>query len=284
MPARPKDQDSIAAFAEELKAWRAARGWTQGDLAAQVNYSESLIALVETCRAVPSMDLGRALDRLFATPGYAPAKDGSPEKPGTFMRIAVRIRKLSFPASFRLFSDAEEEATALYIFEHGLFPGLFQTEQYARTLVSMHPGVTEEQAAERLTARMSRQAIITRDNPPRVWVLLYELVLRNQVNSPQAMYDQIMRLVAVSRLPNVTVQVLPAGMHVAMQGSFHIAEVDGVSTATFIADAADGHTTQDPATLVHLSERFRYLQIEALTPSASREFMEKVASDTWSQA
>src|SRR5438034_9050304 len=128
MAARPKDQDAISAFAEELKAWRAARGWTQGELAAKVNYSESLIALVETCRSAATMDLGRALDREFGTPGYAPATSGKPEAPGTFMRLAARIRKLSFPVSFRPFTEAEEEATALYIFEHALFPGLFQTK------------------------------------------------------------------------------------------------------------------------------------------------------------
>lgn len=200
------------------------------------------------------------------------------------MRLATRIRKLSFPVAFRPFTEAEEEATALYVFEHGLFPGLFQTEEYARTLVNMHPGVTIEQATERLAARLSRQAVVTRTNPPRVWVLLYEPVLRNQVDSPQTMYSQIVRMLAASRLPNVTVQVLPAGLHVALQGSFHIAEVDGVSTATFIADATDGRTTQDPATLNGLSERFRYLQIEAMTPSASRAFMEKVAKEQWSEA
>jgi transcriptional regulator with XRE-family HTH domain len=156
MAARPKDQDAISAFAEELKAWRAARGWTQGELAAKVNYSESLIALVETCRSAATMDLGRALDRVFATPGYAPATGGKAEAPGTFMRLAARIRKLSFPASFRPFTGFEEEATALYIFEHALFPGLFQVEEYARTLVGMHPGVTIEQAAARLMARLSR--------------------------------------------------------------------------------------------------------------------------------
>jgi transcriptional regulator with XRE-family HTH domain len=50
MPAKPKDQDAMAAFADELKAWRAARGWTQGQLAAQTNYSEQMIAQVETSR------------------------------------------------------------------------------------------------------------------------------------------------------------------------------------------------------------------------------------------
>ena len=89
MAARPKDGDAISAFAEDLKAWRAARGWTQGELAAKVNYSESLIALVETCRSAATMDLGRALDRVLGTPGYAPAADGTLETPGTFMRLAT---------------------------------------------------------------------------------------------------------------------------------------------------------------------------------------------------
>lgn len=283
MPARPKDQDSIAAFAEELKAWRAARGWTQGDLAAQVNYSESLIALVETCRAVPSMDLGRALDRLFATPGYAPANDRSPEKPGTFMRIAVRIRKLSFPVAFRPFTGYEEEATALYVFEHALFPGLFQTEDYARAVLATYPNVTSEQVVERLDARLSRQEIVTRENPPRVWALLYEPVFYHLVGSRQTMHRQTMRMVAASRLPNVTIQVLPADVLAGMRGSFHLAEVDGGSTATFIEDATVGRTTQDPATMNGLSEFFRYLQAEAMSPRASREFMEKAAEEQWSQ-
>jgi len=74
-----------------LNAWRAARGWTQGELAAKVNYSESLIALVETCRSAATMELGRGLDRVFSTPGYAPANGDKPETPGTFMRLAVRI-------------------------------------------------------------------------------------------------------------------------------------------------------------------------------------------------
>jgi transcriptional regulator with XRE-family HTH domain len=284
MTARPKDQDAISAFAEELKAWRAARGWTQGELAAKVNYSESLIALVETCRSAATMDLGRALDRVFGTPGYAPATGDKPETPGTFMRLGARIRKLSFPASFRPFTGFEEDATALYIFEHALFPGLFQVEEYARTLVGMHPGVTKEQATARLAARLSRQDILARDNPPRVWVLMYEPVLYNPVDSPQTMYRQVIHMLEASRGSNVTVQILPAGLYVAVQGAFHIAEEGGTSSAVYLEDQTDGRTTQDPATLAQLSERFRYLQTEAMTPSASREFMEKVAKGQWSEA
>jgi len=176
-----KDQDALTAFAEELKAWRAARGWTQGELGA--------------------------------------------------------------------------EAT--------------------------HPNVTEDQVAERLAARISRQGILARSKPPRVWLLLYQPVLCNLVGSPQTMYDQILRVVGASRRPNITVQVLPTGLHAALKGSFHIAENVGVAGAAYMEDVMDGRTTQNPETLNELSERFRYLQIEAMNPSASRDFMEKVAKETW---
>jgi transcriptional regulator with XRE-family HTH domain len=44
MAAVRKDRDALGWFADELKAHRAARGWTQADVAAEINYSESLIA------------------------------------------------------------------------------------------------------------------------------------------------------------------------------------------------------------------------------------------------
>jgi hypothetical protein len=72
-------------------------------------------------------------------------------------------------------------------------------------------------------------------------------------------------------------------LHVALKGDFHIAEVSGTPTAAYTEDATDGRTTQDITTLNGLSERFRYLQTEAMSPSASRDFMEKVAEETWSE-
>jgi hypothetical protein len=64
----------------------------------------------------------------------------------------------------------------------------------------------------------------------------------------------------------------------------HIAEKTAVTSAAYTEDVTDGHTIQDPEILNVLSERFRYLQIEAMTARASREFMEKVAEERWSEA
>jgi len=135
-PAR-KDRDALSPFADELKAHRAARGWTQADVAAKISYSEGLIAQVETCRRPPSKDLAKALDRVFATPGFTEDSPDMPGTPGTFGRLAAKLRNLPFPASFRSFAPYEAEATALHVFEHSLVPGLLQTQAYAGGAV--HP-------------------------------------------------------------------------------------------------------------------------------------------------
>src|SRR5438270_13149269 len=104
MAAGRKDRDALSLFADELKAHRDARGWTQADLAAKITYSDSLIAQVETCRRAPSKDLAKALDKVFATPGFIEETPDSPGTAGTFGRLAAKLRNLPFPASFRSFA------------------------------------------------------------------------------------------------------------------------------------------------------------------------------------
>jgi transcriptional regulator with XRE-family HTH domain len=106
-----KDRDALAWFADELRAHRNAQGWTQADVAAKTSYSESLIAQVETGRKAPTPELARALDRVFATPGFTEDDPGIPSSSGTFGRLVVRLRNLPFPASFRSFAPHEAEAT-----------------------------------------------------------------------------------------------------------------------------------------------------------------------------
>ncbi|HEX5304002.1 MAG TPA: helix-turn-helix transcriptional regulator [Streptosporangiaceae bacterium] len=124
MAAGRKDRDALAWFADELRAHRSSHGWTQADVAAKTSYSESLIAQVETCRKAPTPELARALDRVFATPGFTGDTPGEPDTAGTFGRLVARLRNLPFPASFRSFAPHEAEATALYTFEHSFIPGL----------------------------------------------------------------------------------------------------------------------------------------------------------------
>ena len=135
MAAGRKDRDALAWFAEELRAHRTAHGWTQADLAAKISYSESLIAQVETCRKAATPELARALDRVFATPGFTEDARGVPGIPGTFGGWSPGRVTCRFPRRSGRSRRTRPKATALYTFEHSFIPGLLQTQAYARAVL-----------------------------------------------------------------------------------------------------------------------------------------------------
>ena len=131
-PVRERDTAALSLFADELKAAREQRGWSQADLAEQIPYSLSTISMVE------------ALHR--ARPGTWPCtwtRRSAPRGPSRGWKR--RLRDLPFPASFRPFAAYEAEATALYVFEHSLVPGLLQTPDYARAVLATRPNTAEDE-------------------------------------------------------------------------------------------------------------------------------------------
>jgi transcriptional regulator with XRE-family HTH domain len=286
MAAGRKDRGVLAWFADELRAHRNAHGWTQADVATKTSYSESLIAQVETCRKAATPELAKALDRVFATPGFSEDASGVPGTPGTFGRLVVRLRNLPFPASFRSFAPHEAEATALYIFEHSLIPGLLQTEAYARAILETHPDVTEDLVNDRLAGRLSRQAILERDDPPPpvVCALIDQSALNREIGGPMVMRDQLVHLSAMSRRPNITVQIIPnTGAHPGLLGAFTVADLAGSPGIVNVEDIADGRVTEDAATVSMVALRFHTLRGDALSKRASRDLIEGVIQERWKE-
>ena len=76
---------------------------------------------------------------MFATPGFTESDAGRPRDAGDVRAARGQAPQPAVPASFRSFEPHEAEATALYIFEHSLIPGLLQTEEYARAVLEMFP-------------------------------------------------------------------------------------------------------------------------------------------------
>jgi len=267
-PVRERDTAALSLFADEMKAAREQRAWSQADLADQIPYSLSTISMVEALHRVPTRDLAGHLDKAFDTPG-------------TFTRLEGRLRDLPFPASFRPFAAYETEATALYVFEHTFIPGLLQTEDYARAVLSRHLVTSDDQVAERVKARLARQAVLDRAEPPLLWSVIDESALRRMAGTAEVMRGQLAHLAEMARRPPITVQVLAAGVHIGLQGAFNVAEIAGSGSpgTAYLEDAADGRIIEDAATVGRLSVRFRHLQIEALTPVASVEIIEQIARE-----
>jgi hypothetical protein len=83
---------------------------------------------------------------------------------------------------FRDLVETERTAVSIQTYESYLVPGLLQTEEYARHAVSAtRPMLSEDEIARAVTLRMTRQEILRRDEPPRLWAIIDESVLRREV-------------------------------------------------------------------------------------------------------
>jgi transcriptional regulator with XRE-family HTH domain len=126
----------------------------------------------------------------------------------------------------------EAEAVSISQYQSGVVPGLVQTAEYARVMGQNAVGKYSSDVIDQwVEAKLTRQKLLTRDNPPYLWILLDEGVLRRPVGGEAVMAAQMERLVEVSSLPNVTLQVIPysAGAHPAMEDNFRLLEFQGAS-------------------------------------------------------
>jgi transcriptional regulator with XRE-family HTH domain len=129
------------------------------------------------------------------------------------------------PRWFRTYVDLESAATLIRTYEGQFIPGLLQTDDYMRAVVQGGDlDQSSEEVGRRVRLRMARQTLLTREQPPRLWAVVDEAALRRPVGGREVMRGQLERLIEATKLPNVTLQVLPfdAGAHPAMLGAFSI--------------------------------------------------------------
>jgi DNA-binding XRE family transcriptional regulator len=129
------------------------------------------------------------------------------------------------PTWFRTYVDLESAATLIRTYEGQFIPGLLQTDDYMRAVVQgAHLEESSEELGRRVRLRLARQTLLTREHPPRLWAVIDEAAMRRPVGGPEVMRGQLERLIEATKLPNVTLQVLPfgAGAHPAMVGSFSV--------------------------------------------------------------
>jgi transcriptional regulator with XRE-family HTH domain len=129
------------------------------------------------------------------------------------------------PPWFRVFPGLEQAAGLIRGYEPHCVPGLVQTEDYARALaIAGYPDASVRETDRRVALRMARQQVLTRTDPPHLWMVIDEAVLRRPAAGPAVMRAQLARLVGAAETPNITLQVLPfaGGPHPAMYGMFHL--------------------------------------------------------------
>lgn len=264
----------LAFFGAEVRLARTAAGMSLADLGRLVPCDKSTVSRVESGLLAPDEAFARACDEAFPGAG------------GWYMRFYRAHAKwdTAVAPAFRSFIGDEARATALYVFEHSLIPGLLATEDYSRAVLSRHLGVTAEQVAARVAARMARQAILDREDPPLLWAVIDDQVLRRHIGSVEITRDALIHLAAMARRPNITVQVLEdGGGHVGLQGAFTVAEVMGSACSVNKEDITEGQVCVDAPTVSTVVARFHWLQSEAMPAAESQAFIERMA-EQWTQA
>jgi hypothetical protein len=180
------------------------------------------------------------------------------------------------PAGFRSWPEYEDKATSVRVWSPGILHGLVQTPDYARTVLSISPGVSDEVVASRLASRMERQRrVLLRDDPPSVWFVVDELSLYRQVGSAETMAGQLRRLAEVAAMPKVTLTVMPAVIHPGNESGFILAD-----DAAYTEHVASGYVFTDEPTVNGLIVRFDSLRAESYRASESLQIIERLG-ETW---
>jgi transcriptional regulator with XRE-family HTH domain len=129
------------------------------------------------------------------------------------------------PGWFETYVGLEEAAALIRTYELQFIPGLLQTEDYARAVISMgNSSSPPEEIEQRVSLRTTRQKILSRGDAPRLWAVVDEAALRRPIGGRDVMRGQIEWLIEATKLPGIILQVLPfrVGGHTAEAGAFTI--------------------------------------------------------------
>lgn len=213
----------------ELRRLRESARKTAAEVATELGWSESKVSRIETANSsIRNTDLTKLFD-LYNTAENDRA------------RITALVAQSRQRAWWEAYGDAllgpyetyigfESEAASIFTFDPIVLHGLLQTVEYANAIVqSVSSGERADVVSQRVSVRMARQTVLTREPPPTLWSIIDESVLRRPVGGTAVMRRQLMRLLEVGDQSKVTLQVLPlsVGAHRGVDGSFSVLEFSG---------------------------------------------------------
>jgi hypothetical protein len=255
-------------FGAEVRRARVAAGMTLADLAATVPCDASTVSRIEAGTLSPARRFSAACDEAF------------PQMSGWFSRFYHDSRTWAgpHPPWFRDWVEIEARATVIRWWEPLLVPGLLQTPGYAQAIfASWRRGDGDIDA--KLAARLARQGILDRDDPPDLRVLLEESVLHRSVGGAAVMAAQLELLAALGSRPAITIQVVPeaASAYAGLSGAFAVATMAGEPQAAYLETGVRGMTVLAAGLVGQAATMFDDLRDEALSRPRSLELITEVA-------
>ena len=193
-----------------LRRMREAAGISRADAGWQIRASESKVSRMELGRVgFKERDVSDLLDLYELKDSQERERlmelARAANNPGWWSRYGDVM-----PSWFSNYVGLEVAAKLIRTYEVLFVPGLLQTEDYARAVVQLGKAyLPAEEINQRVALRVTRQQILTRPDPARLWVVIDEAVLHRPVGGRATMHEQIEYLIKASQRPNVTLQIMP---------------------------------------------------------------------------
>jgi transcriptional regulator with XRE-family HTH domain len=265
----------------ELRALRKEADLTQRDVAHALDWSPSKLIRIENgdVRITPT-DLRALL-------GHYGVRDS--ERIDEMVGIARASRKDSW-ADFKnvhtqpwlTFLAYESSASLIRDYESTYVPGILQTEEYALAAYTAL-GLDKETAERRWEGRLRRQELHERADPPQMFFVLDEAVIRRQIGGSRVMRRQMDQLKQLSTLPHVSMRVIPfeVGAYLSIGEPFILLEFRDARDDDILhietPGPGGGVTMRDDVEATSDAvERFLGLEDIALSDSATRQLLDQL--------
>ncbi|WP_405588466.1 Scr1 family TA system antitoxin-like transcriptional regulator [Streptomyces sp. NBC_01092] len=267
---RKKNVSSMRMLGAQMQTARKAAGLTQRALAAEVLVDEETIASIEQGRRTLLPDMAEVLDRLLDTKGT----------------LVAGVENLPEIDQFPLFAEQymvhEREAIAISWYEGLVLPGLLQTRDYARAVLSERvPAYDEDEIAVMTEARIERQEILQRKGAPTMSFIVWEPVLHLGIGGPKGRRDQLCHLRACAELPGLALQFLPVKTptHAGLAGPFILLETPDHQHLAYTESQRGSQWVSAPNEVSILARKYAMLRSQALTPQESKGLLDRLLGD-----
>ena len=186
---------------------REARNITTNDAAAAAGMKAPFLSKIEAARTAITTDRIHGLCKYYGgiSAPYLEALVAMSESSGKGWWSAYQGRVHQYALNL---AELESSAVGLCLYDPLLVPGLFQTQEYIRALFGdVRP--KHATAEDAIAFRLARQRLLTGENAPAVHAVIHEAALRMQYSNPSVTRGQLLHLIELARLPNVTIQIFP---------------------------------------------------------------------------
>ncbi|MFI7892676.1 helix-turn-helix domain-containing protein [Streptomyces sp. CACIS-1.16CA] len=265
---RPEDEPGsgvMVAFGRQLKLLRIRAGMDRTEFGNRVGYAAQSVASFEQGRRIPQ-------------PGFIDQADPVLDAGGLLLAMKEEVARAQYPAFFRDAARLEAEALELFVFAVSAVPGLLQTEEYTRALLSMRrPLLSEDIIEQRVSARLARQEIFNRWPAPLLSFVIEEQVLRKPFGGASVLRGVLERVLLVGQKRNVEIQVMPIDQedNAGVDGPFTLLTRKGGEQVAYLEVQGRSILMTDREEVRSVAARCGIIRSQALTPRESLRFVEK---------